>query len=208
MGVWTADQGNTSVFHDMLEFDTSNHLASWEGISGVSDPSCTSTTALADTTNWEIVGYSWDGAVAGTCTYWWKVGAGAWTSEAISLARGTGTMTWGSGFRHVVGDDPSLGDDGNYDCVCIGAYKGALNSTQVQSLDMNSIGSWDAVFTGANAWLLGFNAIGTRVDRTGNGGDEVSRSAGITLQADPAGFSWAGAAAPYNPVPMLMRLGT
>lgn len=120
-----------------------------------------------------------------------QVGAGAWAAENETAAQDTAAPTTvGSGFRHLIGNEAALGDDANFDLVCIGAIKGALSQATFESLDQTAFSSWQAVFTGANAWLLGFETISSQTDRTGNGGDELSRSAGITLVSDPAGWSW------------------
>lgn len=195
-GVYTMDDG-TSLWHDLLEFTNASKLTSYTG--GGSAP--VSTATFTDTTNFMIVGYTWDGTTtAGAFTWWWKIGAGAWTSQTATVALGFGTAV-GSGFRNVIGNEPGLGDDANYDMVCIGVHKSKLASGTLQTLDMSSIASWDAVFTGSSAWLLGFDGIGTRADRTGNGGNELSRSAGITLVSDPAGWSWSSGGATVTAVP-------
>jgi len=72
----------------------------------------------------------------------------------------------------------------------VGAYKDALGQAAIESLTMTDFASWQAVFTGADAWLHGYEDATTQVDRTGNGGDEVTRN-GVTLVSDPPGWAWA-----------------
>ncbi|WCB92304.1 hypothetical protein DSM104299_00994 [Baekduia alba] len=189
-GVYTMDQGNTSIAHDWLEFDPTDHLSGYLG----NGAGYATAATFADTSNWMIVGFTWDGTASGW-TWWWKTGAGAWQSESETLSA-VFTLNAGAGFRHIVGNEPGLGDDANFDIVCVGAIKSQLTGATVQTLSLTSIASWDAVFTGPNAWLLGFDAIGSRSDRTGNGGDELARSAGITVVADPAGFAWGAQGGP------------
>ena len=154
----------------------------------------TSTQTFNDTTNWMIVGHTWSGAV-NAWTYRWKIGAGSWNSEVESSNNSVTGQTAGSGWRHLIGNNFGLTDDADFDWVCTGHIKSDLGSG-LTSLDMTSIASWDAVFTGANAWLVDGQATSSRTDRTGNGGNEVSRSAaGLSLVSDPPGWSWGGAAA-------------
>jgi hypothetical protein len=195
-GLHIIDQGSTSNFFYSAEFNPSNQMI------GDTDPghSAFNTTAtFNDTTNWMIVGFCWDGS--GTAGHWvwrWKIGAGAWSSEtATSDAPGVATI--GAGYRHLIGNEAALGDDANYDWVCTGLIKSNLAQATFESLTLTDIASWDAVFTGAGAWLLDGQALASRTDRTGNGGNESSRSGSITLVSDPPGWSWGGAVATIPP---------
>lgn len=195
-GIHCIDNG-AADYDFLMEFDPTDHLNS--GTPNVA--SWVSAQGFADTTDWMIVGFTWDGTfVAGGWNWRWKIGTGAWSSEAeTAVLDSSAPTTLGAGYRHMIGNVTGLTDDADYDIVCIGAIKGALAAASFQTLDMAGIASWDAVFTGANAWLLDFQDIAARTDRTGNGGNEVSRSAaGITLVADPAGWSWGGGVAHPN----------
>lgn len=186
-GIHTIDQGNTSNYVYLDEFNPSNQL-----IGGTTGASWTSTGTFTDTTNFGIYGFTWGGAnTAGSLVWRWKVGAGAWSNESETMTFDVGGVTSaGSGFRHVIGNEAALGDDANFDIVCAGLIKSNLSQATFESLDMSSFSTWQAVFTGAGAALWGYETISTQTDRTGNGSDELSRSAGITLVSDPAGWSW------------------
>lgn len=187
-GVICADNGAGAVYHDAIEFNPSDGLAGWmTGGAGYSNA-----VAITDTTNWMIVGYTWDGTSGATSwTWWWKIGAGAWQSSTSNATANTATA-FASTFHWIIGNEANLQDDAQFDIVVAGSIKSKLSTATLQTLNMTTAASWDAVFTGASAWLLGFDAIGTRTDRTGNGGNETSRSAGATvaLVADPPGWTW------------------
>lgn len=207
VGAWHAisviDDGAGTNFTFDQEFNPSNQLVTDLTLSG----GAATTTAITDTTNFGIFGYTWDGtAGAGGIIFYWKLGAGAWNTFPAAMGSLSATAI-GSAYRHIIGAEAGLGDLASYDMVCIGKLKATTLSTGVfESLDMAGIASWDAVFTGANAWLLGFDDIATRTDRTGNGGNEVSRAgSGITLVADPAGWSWGAPPATKAPPPPRRR---
>lgn len=188
-GLHGIDNGSTSDYCIPYEFDPSNELAAANNGGGT----WTSAATFTDTTNFMIVGFTWDGTnTAGHWVWRYKIGAGSFTTEADTAT--TNLATAGSGYRHLIGNVANLGDDGSMDWVCTGLIRADVGAT-LHNLTMADIASWDAIFTGASAWLLDGQAIGSRTDRTGNGGNEVSRSAGVTLVSDPAGFSWGGAAA-------------
>lgn len=187
-GVHVVDDGGTGNYSYLYEFNPGNQLA---GDAGGTGP-FTSTATFNDTTNWMIVGFTWDGlATAGHEIWRWKIGSGAWANEAETNPQGVSAVA-GSGYRHIIGNEAALGDDANFDWVCSGLIKSTLSQASFESLTMTDIASWDSVFTGAGAWLLDGQALASRTDRTGNGGNEVSRSGSVTLQADPPGFSWGG----------------
>lgn len=191
-GIYVVDNGSTTNYSFAMEFDPSNQLAA--DLTTANPFSSVAT--FNDTTNWMIVGLTMagSGSSGSTAVTWrYKIGAGAWSSEA-DTSPGSNTTAAGSGYRHLIGNEAGLGDDANFDVVCAGAIQSNLSQASFESLTMTDIASWDAVFTGAGAWLVGFDAISSRTDRTGNGGNEVSRSSGITLVSDPAGWSWGGAA--------------
>lgn len=195
---WTAihviDDTTTDRIYP-LELNPSNQAE--VGHSGLT---WSSTQTFNDTTNWIILGHTWSGA-ANAWTYRWKIGSGSWSSEVESSNNSVTTETIGSGWRNIIGNNFGLGDDASIDWVCTGHIKSNLAQATFESLTMTSIASWDAVFTGASAWLLDGQATSSRTDRTGNGGNEVSRSAaGLSLVSDPPGWSWGGAAATSLPV--------
>lgn len=202
-GCHVIDDGATTDRCYPLEINPSNQAE--VGHSGLT---WTSTQTFNDTTNWIILGHTWSGA-ANSWTYRWKIGAGAWSNEVESSNNSVGTETIGSGYRHLIGNNSGLTDDNSWDWVCTGHIKSNLSQASFESLDMLSISTWDAVFTGAGAWLLDGESTGTRTDRTGNGGNEVSRSAaGLSLVSDPPGWSWGAAAAPdASYIPHRMPLG-
>jgi len=199
IGVWRGitaiDTGTLVVYVDDFEMDNANHLSTWDGVSSNGTP--TSVAAFTDTSNWMIVGYTWDGTLTGTPWVWrWKIGAGSWNSEAVFPgSNGVRTAAIGSGYRHVIGNEPALNDDGRQDIVCVGKIKSNLSQATFEALTLTDIASWDAVFTGSTAWLIDFETIGSRIDRTGNGGNEINRN-NVSLVSDPAGFSWGGAEIP------------
>lgn len=187
-GLYVIDNGSTTNDSFPMEFNPSNQLA---GDFTTANPFQSAAT-FNNTTDWMIVGATWDGSTtAGHVVWRWKIGTNAWSSET-DTSPGSNATAAGSGYRHLIGNEAGLGDDADYDIVCVGAIKSQLAQATFESLTMTDIASWDAVFTGSGAWLLGFDAISSRTDRTGNGGNEVSRSAGITLVSDPSGWSWGG----------------
>lgn len=204
-GIYVVDDGagTPANYSFPMEFNPSNQLAA--DLTTLNPFASTAT--FNDTTNWMIVGLCWDGTTtAGHAIWRWKIGSGAWASEAVT-SPGANATTAGSGYRHLLGNEAGLVDDADFDIVCAGAIKSNLAQATFESLDMLSIATWDAVFTGAGAWLIGFDDISTRTDRTGNGGNEASRSSGITLVSDPPGWSWGGAAVGVKAQnPMLMSL--
>jgi len=183
-GIHVVDDGTTSPYTYIDEFNPSDQLV------GGPDGVTTSVQTFNDTTNWMIVGFTKAaGTGAGIAWTWrWKIGAGAWSSEADTYSGRTSSA--GSGYRHIIGNEPALGDDADFDIVCAGLIKSQLSQASFESLDMSSFSTWTSVFTGAGAWLIGFQAIGSLSDNTGNGGNELSRSAGITVVSDPPGWSW------------------
>lgn len=201
-GLWVVDTGAATNYSFPMEFNPTNQLAA--DITGGSPFASTAT--FNDTTNWMIVGATWDGtATAGHVKWRWKIGSGAWSSETATSASILGNA--GPGYRHVIGNEAALGDDANFDIVCVGAIQSELSQASFESLTMTSFASWQSVFTGAGAWLLGFETIASQTDRTGNGGNELSRSAGVTLVADPAGWSWGGSTTPpSNALPRVIYL--
>jgi len=190
-GIHVIDEGNTTPYTYMSEFNASDEL------SGGPDGVTASAATFTDTTDWIILGFTRAGGLGAglTWTWRWKIGTGAWSSEADTYSGRSSTA--GSTYRHVIGNEPGLLDDADFDLVCLGMIESELSQATFESLTMTDIASWDAVFTGASAMLLGFDDISTRTDRTGNGADEVSRSAGITLVSDPAGFDWGGGGASH-----------
>jgi hypothetical protein len=192
-GVHAIDTGGATAYGWTLEFQPTNEL--FTDLSGAGTDDVISTAQFASTTSFEILGYCWDGlTTAGHHIWRTKVGAAAWGSETDTHPA-TGAATIGSGYRQIIGNEPGLLDDGDYDLVCLGWIKSNLSQASFESLDMVSLDTWKAVFTGASAFLMAFDDISTRTDLTGNGGNETARSAGITLQADPAGWTWGGAPA-------------
>lgn len=190
-GICVMDTGGTTNYSYPQEFNPSNQLSH---ANTTADGGRTSSATFNNTTDFMILGMTWNGTTsAGAFTFASKVGAGAWTSNTATVGATTAN-TVGAGYRWIIGNEAALGDDANFDWVCTGAIKSQLSSGTYQTLDMTSIASWDAVFTGSGAWLLDGQAIGSRTDRTGNGGNEVSRSASVTLVSDPAGWSWGASA--------------
>jgi hypothetical protein len=207
-GIHVVDDGAGANVSYPMEFNPSNNIV--EAMS-TGDGGRTNGTAITDTTNFMIVGWTWDGSGSSTgMIFYWKIGTGSWNTFTPTGPGAFGTPVWGSGYRHIIGNEAALGDDANFDWVCNGAIESALSPTAFQSLDMSSIASWDAVFNGSGAWLLDGQSIGTRTDRTGNGGNEINRSAGITLVSDPAGWSWGTTsvfAFPRNPLAEMYAAG-
>jgi len=191
-GIWVIDSGGSSDYSYPMEFNPSDQLAGDRTTGGP----FSSTATFNDTTNWMIVGFT-AGTTAGSWVWRWKIGAGAWSNETESAPVTPAGSAAGAAYRHIIGNEAGLLDDANYDIVCIGGINANLSQASFESLTMTDIASWDAVFTGAGSWLIGFDAIGSRTDRTGNGGNEVSRSAGVTLQSDPPGFNWGGGGATF-----------
>ena len=77
-GIWTMDQGSSTVYHDWLELDPTNQLALWNGGIGTGDITFATGTALTDTTEWTIVALTFGPASPGSAATprWdWKVGA-------------------------------------------------------------------------------------------------------------------------------------
>ena len=155
-----------------------------------------------------------------TTTDWWIV--------ALTVA-GNGTLPRfhmlkeGSSWSH----GNANGGDGNWDdWIPVSSTSeivvGALNGTSTLTADVTIAGlkydttsdgtietlgftgptEWDALFTGADAWAVGFDDTSSRTDRTGGGGDEVSRGTGETLVSDPSGWSWG---APVAEIPYVHR---
>jgi hypothetical protein len=204
-GIYVVDTGAATNYSFPMEFNPSNQLA---GDFTTANPFQSAAT-FADTTNWMIIGATWDGTITASHVNWrWKIGAGAWSSEAETSPGANATVA-GSGYRHIVGNEAGLGDDADFDIVCVGAIKSELSQASFESLTMTDFASWQAVFTGSGAWLLGFETIATQTDRTGNGGDEVSRSAGVSLVSDPPGWAWGASAPPIGETfsPRRMPLG-
>lgn len=196
-GIHTIDAGGTTNWHYPMEFNPSNQLAQDTSNSG-----WTTAATYTSTADWMILAFTWTGGnTTGDFVWRWKIGAGAWQSETdTATAFANAPSTAGSGYRHIIGNNASLGDDANFDWVCTGLIQSSLSQATVESLSMTGIASWDAVFTGTGAWLIDGEATATRTDRAGNGGDETSRSAGLTLVSDPSGWSWGGAAATELPI--------
>lgn len=194
-GVYVIDQGSVANYEYLYELDPSNLL-----VGGTPNTSSwVSAQSFNDTTNWLIVGFTWGGG-SSDWVWRWKIGAGAWGSETETITLdGLSPASIGSGFRRLIGNEAGLGDDADFDVCCVGDIKSTLSQATAESLDMLNFSTWQSVFTGAGAWLIGFETIATQVDRTGNGGDELSRSAGITLVADPAGWSWGATVPPALP---------
>lgn len=185
---WTDVAGAASgvVGADLIEFSNTDLLSFWNGQVGGQDISGSTATAITDTTNWMIVAVSWGGASTAP-RYHWKIGAGAWVHESIADSTGASSAAMAAADRWIVGTDPTGGDDLNADVTCTGAIKSALSDAAIEALDMTTFASWQSVFTD---WLIGFETSATQTDRTGGGGDEVSR-AGTSLVSDPAGWTWA-----------------
>lgn len=186
-GLMVLDNGSTTNRSFLMEFNPSNQIA---GDFTTLNP-FNSAATFNDTSNWMIIGFTRPAIASGSSSPVWryKIGAGAWLSEA-ETSPGSNANTVASGDRILIGNEAGLGDDANFDIVCAGMITANLAQATFESLDMASIASWDAVFTGAGAWCHGFDAIGSRVDRTGNGGNELARSAGVTLVSDPPGWAW------------------
>jgi hypothetical protein len=183
------DNGGATNYAFVMEFDTANQLAA--DITTANPLSSAAT--FNNTTDWMILGFCWDGTnTAGAWVWRWKIGSNAWSSETDTS--GTNASTAGSGYRHRIGTEAAGGDDANYDMVCIGLTKSTLSQGTFESLNMTQFSTWQSVFTGAGAWLLGFETISSQTDRTGNGGNETSRSGGITLVSDPPSWVWGGPA--------------
>lgn len=199
--IFTATDSGGATRGAALTFNTSNQLAHWNGQGG--SPNAISS-ALTDTTNWYMLAFTM-GASAATPRYHRRQEGGAWTHEAAS-----GTPTTGSPFPTVgasgvlrIGTYEAGGDPITADIVCVGVILSELSDASVETLDW-SIASWDAVFTGASAWLIDYEAITpARTDRTGNGGNETSATGG-TLVSDPASWSWGGAAATRPKQPLVV----
>lgn len=192
-GILTMDTGTTTVYHDWMEIDPSNHIAIWNGGTSASDISGAGTTALTSTTEFEIVSLEFNPATPGgaaTPILRWQIGANAWASETLASDSAADATAVGAGYRWLIGNDPSLGDDSNIDFVCAGAIKAGLGTAAVQSLTQTDFASWAAVFTGANAWLVGAKDANPLTDETGNGGNETTRANVTTGVADPPGWSW------------------
>ena len=203
-GLQGIDTGSAAIYAIDYEITSGNQLTGWDGVSGSTWTAAS--TAPNDTTNWMILGYTWDGA-HGTTGGWvwrWKVGAGAWGSENETLPAGTPTGTLGASHRHIIANDPTLADDASIDVVCFGKITSNLSQATFESLDMTTFASWNAVFTGAGALLHGFEVVGSQTDRTGNGGDEVTRN-GVTLVSDPAGWSWSLGGGTTVTIPSITR---
>lgn len=187
-GIHAIDTGGSSPFMFVMEHNPSNQLTG-----GHPTASWASAATFTTTASWEILAFTTPGTTgAGASTWRWQTEGGAWQSEAETYDVLAGTA--GSGYRHLIGNEPGLGDDADMDIVCVGLLAGTeLSQGQVESLSMASFGPWQAIFAGSTAWLMGFDSIATQVDRTGNGGDETARSGGITLVSDPTGWKWVGA---------------
>jgi hypothetical protein len=121
------------------------------------------------------------------------------TSWAHSNASGalTNNPTVGATDRLFL--SPPSGWGGEYlkaDVVCCGFKKADSADLTVESLTPNAFSSWQAF---GFDWLIGFDAAGTRINQGGgSGGGEIART-GTSLVSDPAGWSWAPAAAPFTP---------
>ena len=187
MSVLNVANGSTNVSFP-LEFRPENSLESNVNTSESGKQSTPDT--FTSTTEWEIVGFTWDGsATASAFVFRWKVGAAAWGSRGDTSLTATNTVT--SGHRLLVGIEAAGLDDLSADVVCMGMTRSTLSQATFESLSMTDFATWEAVFTGANSWLVGFEDAGTVLDRTGNSGDETSRN-GVSLVSDPAGWSWGG----------------
>lgn len=200
--VHVVDDGTTADYTFPLEFNGSNQMVFDTAVGGWA--TAATFTNIAD---FGIYAYSWDGTTtAGALIRRWKIGAGAWQSETGTVTIINGTAA-GAGYRHIIGNNGALGDDGSMDYVCGGLIKAVLSQAQIESLSLTSFAAWQAVFTGTGAWLIGCETISALTDRTGNGGDEVSRSAaGITLVSDPDPGFW-GAVAASDPAKRPVQVG-
>jgi hypothetical protein len=180
------ENGAAGNFMFPMEFNPGNNLA---GDFTTANPFQSAAT-FADTVNWMIVGLTWDGSTTANKVVWrWKIGSAPWSSE-LETSPGANASAIGSGYHMIIGVEAGSGDDADFDMVCIGAIRSELSQAQFESLTMTDFLSWRNVFAGSGAWLLGFQAIDTIIDMTGNGGNETSRTT-PTLQPDPPGWEWA-----------------
>lgn len=187
-GLHVIDNGGATNFTYPMELNPANVISTDFSTANPFQ----SVQAFNNTVDFMNLVIAWDGTqTAGHVDYRWKIGANAWGSETATSG-GSNASAAGAGYRHLIGNEAGLGDDANFDVVCVGAIKSKLTQAAVESLDQLSFSTWQSVFTGPSAWLIGFETIAAQLDRTGNGGNELSRSAGITLQADPPGWSWGG----------------
>ena len=185
---------------DLIELNTSDDWGFWNGTGGGGTSGDLSGSVVADvtsTTQWALVVLTW--AISGTTNtvrYHWKVGeGGAWNHGSIADTAGAGP-TFAATDEWIIGETGGGSDDLNADVTIWGAKSGqALSDAQVESTfaaAFDGPGAWDAYFAGANTVCHGFDGTGTRTDRTGNSGNETTRSSGLgaALVADPPGWSW------------------
>jgi hypothetical protein len=191
--------GTPAAYYHFLEFSPGNNLVGDDSVFA----SWTSTETFTSTTEDTILGMAFAGTdnVVNNARYDFKKGAAAWGSENETIDLGGNGTTVGSGYRIRIGNNHDLGDDGDFDLVCLGLIKSQLSQGTVQSLSQSSFSAWQSVFTGTGAILLRFDDIAARNDVNGNGANETARSAsGITVVADPSGF-FGGTGATVTNVP-------
>lgn len=184
-----AGAASGTVLADVMEFSNGNVLAFWNGQVGGEMINGSTATTITDTTNWMIVGLSFDGGGT-TPRFHWKIGSGSWNHENITGTLGSADMaTMATADRIIVGTDPSGGDDLSADVACVGMIEAFWADADFEALSLTSFAAWETKFTGSGAWLIGFEDSGTQTDRTGNGGNEDTRS-GTTLVSDPPSWVW------------------
>lgn len=186
--VVAADTPPSTNYGYMMEFDPTNQLAA----DFTTANPFSSVATYNNIVDWMIVGGTMAGSGgAGATAFTWRyqIGGGTFAAEA-DTSPGSNTTALGAGHRHVIGVEAALGDDADFDMTCFGVIQSNLSQAQFESLSMQKFTSWKSVFSGSGALLLGFDDITTRVDLTGNGADEVSRSLGIVLADDPPGWEW------------------
>lgn len=172
-----------------LGFDTSNNGL----LSGRAGSTRTVTGGSPNsTTPWYLLCFSGNGAATPRCHL----------HDGTSWTHSNGSTTFGAvafGSTHRVWLSPPSGWGGEYlkaDVVCMGFKKTDSVDLTVETLTPTSFSSWQAF---GFDWLIGFDAAGTRINQGGgSGGGEIART-GTSLVSDPAGWSWAPAAAPFTP---------
>lgn len=187
------DTSGAAVRADLIELDTGDDWAFWNGQTSSNDLSGSVVANITDTTNWVDGFLTW--STANAVRYHWRINAGAWSHGSIADTAGAAT-TFNASDLWVVGTTAG-GDDAQIDVTCWGAKLGTPpDDATVETTFANAhlgIAAWDAFFTGADSICHGYETAATSTDRTGNGGNETSRS-GCTLVADSAAFDWGGAA--------------
>lgn len=196
MGAITVSVGvTTAVRSDSIEFDPTNKMSYWPGGG--------STVAVAaantDPAFQLVVLTANPNLGVDQPRFHTKSLGGAWAHANTSATTSSSGTAFGATDQIIIGTDPSGGDDLNADVVAVAGKKFVATPSDVAVEALFSDVDFTVWQGAALDWLVGFDAIGTRSDLTGGGGNEVARNGTPTLVSDPAGWSFTGGAAAVIP---------